>query len=87
MQPELFLNIFIKVQLTYKVVLICGEKPSDSIMHIPLSILSHILFHSGSLQATEHSSLCYTVGACCLFYTELCICHSIMDGPRDDHAK
>ena len=87
MPPELFLNIFIKVQLTYKVMLISGEQPSDSAMHIPLSILFHILFHSGLLQAVEYSSLCYTVGPCCLLYTQLCICHSIMGGPGDDHHK
>ena len=29
-------------------------------------ILFHVLFHDGLSQATEYSSLCYTVGPCCL---------------------
>ena len=34
-------------------------------LHI-IYILFHILFHYGLLQDIEYSSLCYTVGPCCL---------------------
>ena len=42
----------------------------------PLYILFHILFHYGLLQDIKYSSLCYTVGPCCLFilYIIVCIC-------------
>ena len=36
-------------------------------MYIYIYILFHILFHCGLLQDIEYSSLCYTVGPCCLF--------------------
>ena len=41
-----------------------GIQQNDSVIHI--YILFHILFHYGLLQDTEYSSLCYTVGPCCL---------------------
>ena len=31
-------------------------------------VLFHIFFHYRVLQDIEYSSLCYTVGFCCLFY-------------------
>ena len=39
-------------------------------------ILIQILFHYRLLQDTEYSSLCYTVGPCCLciLYIVVCIC-------------
>ena len=39
-------------------------------------ILFHILFHYGLLQDIKYSSLCYTVGPCCLsiLYIVVCIC-------------
>ena len=39
-------------------------------------ILFHILFHYGISQEIEYSSLCYTVGPCCLsiLYILVCIC-------------
>ena len=39
-------------------------------------ILFHILFHYDLLQDIEYSSLCYTVGHCCLsvLYILVCIC-------------
>ena len=54
--------------------LISAVQQSDSVMHI--YILSHILLHYGLSQDIEHSSLCYTVGPCCLsiLYTIVCIC-------------
>ena len=42
--------------------LVSGEQQSDSVMYI----YSDILFHYGLLQDIEYSSLCYTVGPCCL---------------------
>jgi len=32
-----------------------------------------ILFYYRLLQYIEYSSLCYTVGLCCLFYIEWCV--------------
>ena len=41
-------------------------------------ILFHILFHYGLSQDIEYSSLCYTVGPCCLsiLYIIVCLCPS-----------
>ena len=41
-------------------------------------ILSHILFHYGLSQDIKYSSLCYTVGHCCL--SILYINYYIQDG-------
>ena len=35
-------------------------------IYIYIYILFHILFNYGLLQDIEYSSLCYTVGPCCL---------------------
>ena len=35
-------------------------------LYLHIYILFHILFHYGLLQDIEYSSLCYTVGPCCL---------------------
>ena len=56
---------FIKVQLISNVVFISAVPPSDSVIHI--CVLFHILFHYGLPHDIEHSSLCYTVGPCCLY--------------------
>ena len=48
------------------VVLVSGVQQSDSVIHIHVSILFHILFSIRLLQNTEQSSLCYTVGPCWL---------------------
>ena len=53
----------IEGQLIYSV---SGIHHSDSVIRI--SILFQILFHYRLLQDSEYSSLCYTVGPCCLFY-------------------
>ena len=39
-------------------------------------LIYFFLFHYGLLQDTEYSSLCYTVGPCCLsiLYIIVCIC-------------
>ena len=46
-------------------------------------ILSHILFHYGLSQDIEYSSLCYTVGPCCLsiLYIPVFICQSQTPNP------
>ena len=63
----LFLFIFpIEVQLIYNVVLIIAVQKNDSVIHIYIYILFHILFHYGLSQDTEQSSLCSTVGPRCL---------------------
>ena len=38
------------------------------------SFLFHILFHYDLSQDTGYSSLCYTVGPCCLSILHLCAC-------------
>ena len=45
-------------------------------LYIYIHILFHILFHYGLSQDIEYSSLCYTVGPCCLsiLYIIVCIC-------------
>ena len=57
-------------------VLIFALHKSDSIIHVYIHIIFHIIFHSGLSQDTEYSSLCYTVGPCCLsiIYIIVCIC-------------
>ena len=62
--------------LIYHVVLISAVQQSDSVIHI--CILFLILFHYGLSQDIESSSLCYTVGPCCLsiLYILVCICYS-----------
>ena len=50
-------------------------------IYIYIHILFHILFHYGLLQDTEYSSLCYTVGPCCLsiLYIVVCISRSHLE--------
>ena len=45
-------------------------------MHVYIYILFQIVFHNRLLQDIEYSSLCYTVGLCCLsiLYIVVCIC-------------
>ena len=53
--------IFIGVQLIYNVVLVSAVA-EQSVIHIHISTLFQILFPYRSLQSTEQSCLCYTVG-------------------------
>ena len=52
--------------------LVSGVQQGDSDIYIYIYIyththnLFHVLFHYGLLQDIEYSSLCYTVGPCCL---------------------
>ena len=48
----------------HNVVFISAVQQSESVIYI--YILFHILFHYGSPQDTEYSSLCCTVRTCCL---------------------
>ena len=47
-------------------VLVSGVQPSDSVIHIHVSILFQIVFHFRLLQNIGQSSLCYTVDPCWL---------------------
>ena len=67
-------KILLKYSWFTMLCLIAAVRPSDSVIHI--YILFHILFHYGLSQDIEYSSLCYTVGPCCLSipYIIVCIC-------------
>ena len=73
-----FFLIFIGVQLIYNVVLVSGVQQSESVMHIHISTLFQIVFPYRSLQSTEQSSLCCTVGLYQLSILNIvvCICQS-----------
>ena len=64
---------FIEVWLIYNAVLISAAQQSDSVIHV-IYILFHILFHYGISQDIEYSSLCYTVGPCCLSILYIIVC-------------
>ena len=68
----------IAVQLIYSVVLVSGVQQTESVIHIHISTLFQILFPYRSLQSTELSSLCYTVGSyqLSILYKVVCICQS-----------
>ena len=74
----LFKKIFIGVKLIYNVVLVSGIQHSESVIHIHISILFKVIFPYRSLQSTEYSSLCYTVGPykLSILYRVACICQS-----------
>ena len=46
--------------------LISTVQQSDLVIYVYIHILFRILFHYGLSQHIEYSSLCYTVGLCCL---------------------
>ena len=56
--------------------LVSGVQQSGSVIRIILRVLFQILFHYSLLQDIESSSLCYTVGPCCLsvLYIVVCVC-------------
>ena len=58
------LYFFIEVWLIYNVAFISVLQQSDSLIHIHM--LFHILLHHSLSQDIGYSSLCYTVGPCCL---------------------
>ena len=73
---EFFFNFFYRSIVDLQCVLVSGVQHSDSVFYKYIYILFHILFHYALLQCTEYSSLCYTVGPCCLsiLYIVVCIC-------------
>ena len=61
--------IYVDICLTYNVVLVSNVQHSDSVIHTHIQILYilfQILSYYRSLQDIVYSSLCYTVGLCCL---------------------
>ena len=58
--------------------LVSGVQRSDSVLriHTCSSTLFQILFQYRLLQANEYSSLCYTVGPCCLSISYIVVCIS-----------
>ena len=62
----LFFFSLIEVELIYNVVLISAVQQSNSVVYVSVCIYIYILFHYGLSRDTEYSSLCYTVGPCCL---------------------
>ena len=71
-----FFFFLIGVELFYNVVLVFTVQESESAICIHISPLFQILFHYRLLQDIEYSSLCYTVGPCCLsiLCIGVCIC-------------
>ena len=64
----------IGVQLINNAVLISGVQKSNSVVHIHVAVLFQTLFPCSLLQNTEQSSLCYTVGSCCLSILNIAVC-------------
>ena len=65
---------YIGVYLINNVVLVIGVQQSDSVRHIHVFILFHILFPFRWLQNIEQSSLCYTLGPCWLSILNIAVC-------------
>lgn len=63
----------------YNVVLIFGDLVIQ--LYIYIHILFHIIFHCGLLQDIGHSSLCYTMGPCCLSVLYVVVCISSSQTP------
>ena len=68
----------IEVLLIYNVVFVSGLWQSDSVLHTHTHTHTHILFpilfSYRLLQNIEYSSLCCTVGPCCLSILCLVVC-------------
>ena len=62
----------IEVQLICSVS-ISDVQQSDSVIHI-YALFFYILFHYGLSQDIEQSSLCYTIGPCCLSILYIIVC-------------
>ena len=63
---------FIAVQLIYSTVLSFSVQQSDPVIHTHIFIIFQILFSHMSLQNTQQSFLCYTLGIY-LIYSSMCI--------------
>ena len=55
--------------------LVSGVQQSDSVTHIHVCILFQILFPFRLLWNIEQSSLCHTVGPCCLSILNIVVVH------------
>ena len=78
-----FLQInFMEVQLIFNIVLVSAIQQNDSVIHI-YTYFFHMIFHYGLSEDIECSSLCYTVGHCCLsvLYIIVYICWSQTPNP------
>ena len=60
--------------LTNNVVIVSGEQRKDSVIHIPVSILSQTPLPSRLPRNIEQSSLCYTAGPCWLPVLNIAVC-------------
>ena len=67
--------VCVYVQLIYNIMLMFTVQQSDSFIYIH-TLFFNIFVHYGLSEDIEQSSLCYTVGSCCLFilYLIVCIC-------------
>lgn len=67
----IFKNFLFEIYLIYNIVLGSGGQESDSVIYICkyMYSLKIFFFHYRLLQGTECSSLCSTVGSCCLSIT------------------
>ena len=74
-QIYIYIYIYIQFFIFYIYVYLC----------LSIYIVFYILFHYGFLQDIEHSSLCYTVGPCCLsiqvFFNGHSLSHSVSFPP------
>ena len=72
----LWLLFYIGVELINNLTLTSGVKQSDSVTHIPVSVLFQVLFPFRLLQNIEQSSLCYAVGPWwfSILNVAVCIC-------------
>ena len=72
-------------ELFNSVVLVSGVQQRASGGHIHVSVLFQILFPFRLLQSVEQSSLCYTVGPCCLSILNITVCIRSSQTPNLPH--
>lgn len=68
-----FFNSFFLKRSRFTTWVSCVQQ-SDSLVHIHTSIYFWILQHYSSLEETEYSAPCYTVGRCCLSILRTIMC-------------
>ena len=66
MKNHLMKNFFKFYWSTVDYTMLCYFLLYSKLTRLYVHILFHILFHCGLSQDTEYSSLCYTIGFCCL---------------------
>ena len=77
-QEFIFLNFYQSI-IDYNVVLVSAVQQSESVIHTHISTLFQILFPYRSLESTDQSSLCSTVGSpyqLSILYIVMCMCQS-----------